>query len=352
MNARDGRHRAWRWQARESLEGGRRAGLLFSESRTRARPPARSCHPGLGCQRRCSPRRWSKGTVREATSRGWLPPRNHQFRATYPRRTVEPRGRARRDTSSEAVSVVAESATLLVASPDDTNSLGRRPAQRDRRRGHRGGWGRRHSCRTPRRRPGNTFSKTNTQGFESQGAAGADKVLPLLAADQLERSLFELDGGRELLDTFRGRMADHGPPPFNLEPGICSATSQMLQCHGVFVRLGPHPLSRSRPTPCARLPCAAAAIGLVLALRSLPAAVTRRTQGRRPATPGRRLCTDPQVQACLRDKGITLPAGRTPGGRPPGGGSGTQSNAVPPSGADAPPRTTTDPRRPGGGGGP
>jgi hypothetical protein len=51
---------------------------------------------------------------------------------------------------------------------------------------------------------------------------------------------------------------------------------------------------------------------------------------------GVRFTQDPKVQACLKDKGITLPTGRRPGGRPPG------ADGSPPT------RTSTVRRPPGG----
>lgn len=84
----------------------------------------------------------------------------------------------------------------------------------------------------------NIYLKIDTQGFESQVIAGAEKTLSLISTLQLELSLVPLYKNQMLLDEMVALLRSKGYSLVSLEPGFSDERSgQLLQADGIFHRI-------------------------------------------------------------------------------------------------------------------
>lgn len=84
--------------------------------------------------------------------------------------------------------------------------------------------------------PDRTLLKIDVQGYEWDVLAGADEVLPTLAAVQVELSIVPLYEGQHLMPAVVDALAGYGLELWALEPGFSDPRGRMLQCDGVFAR--------------------------------------------------------------------------------------------------------------------
>ncbi len=80
------------------------------------------------------------------------------------------------------------------------------------------------------------YLKVDTQGYEGEVLTGASKVLRFCLCVELEVSLEELYAGQPLFRGIWQMMDDRGFALWDLEPGLRSAGSRLLQADAIFVQ--------------------------------------------------------------------------------------------------------------------
>jgi FkbM family methyltransferase len=81
------------------------------------------------------------------------------------------------------------------------------------------------------------FLKIDTQGYEEEVLAGAEKTLKVVEAVQIELSILELYQGQKSYDYFFEFFADRDFLLFDILPGFTNyETGQLLQFDAIFVR--------------------------------------------------------------------------------------------------------------------
>ena len=81
------------------------------------------------------------------------------------------------------------------------------------------------------------FLKIDTQGYEEEVLAGAEKTLKVVEAVQIELSILELYQGQKLYDYFFGFFAERDFLLFDIIPGFFNyKTGQLLQFDAIFVK--------------------------------------------------------------------------------------------------------------------
>jgi FkbM family methyltransferase len=84
--------------------------------------------------------------------------------------------------------------------------------------------------------PARTLLKIDTQGYEAEVIAGADKLITEFAALQLELSLIELYNGQQLAEEIVDQLRRWGYRLQTLEPGLSAADGRLLQADILVVR--------------------------------------------------------------------------------------------------------------------
>jgi FkbM family methyltransferase len=81
------------------------------------------------------------------------------------------------------------------------------------------------------------FLKIDTQGYEEEVLAGAEKTLKVVEAVQIELSILELYQGQKLYDYFFGFFEERDFLLFDILPGFTNyQTGQLLQFDAIFVK--------------------------------------------------------------------------------------------------------------------
>jgi len=81
-----------------------------------------------------------------------------------------------------------------------------------------------------------TYLKVDTQGYEGEVLAGASELLHLCSCVELEVSFEEVYTGQPLFREIWRMMDDRGFALWDLEPGLRSADSRLLQADAIFVQ--------------------------------------------------------------------------------------------------------------------
>ena len=83
----------------------------------------------------------------------------------------------------------------------------------------------------------NILLKIDVQGFEREVLKGAEKILPIITAVQLELSLTELYVGETLFDFYIDLFNKMGFVLWDIQPGFRDPkTGRLLQFDGTFIK--------------------------------------------------------------------------------------------------------------------